>query len=91
MHHLQISRIYEKLIDILVNTCYNKITVKASTTDNKTKGKNKLNKQRVQNIFDTIAVGVSDYLYKNSHALRLNCNTFIQKSQQYYAKKKVIF
>lgn len=27
MHYIQNSRIYEKLIDNLVNTCYNKTTV----------------------------------------------------------------
>lgn len=91
MHIYNLRKNTQFCIDLRKFTCYNKTTVKTSTTDGNTKRKNKLNRQRVQNIFDTIAVGVSDCFIKNSHALRSNCNMFRQKSQQYYTKKKVIF
>lgn len=73
MHYLQFSRIYEKLVDNLVNTCYNKITVKTSTAD---KQSSRQNRQRVQIDLVQWRLAFLIAIFENSHALQLNCNMF---------------
>ena len=85
MHIYNLRKNTQFCIDLRKFTCYNKITVKTSTAD---KQSSRQNRQQVQIDLVQWQLTFLNAIFKNSHALQLNCNIFRQKSQQYYARKE---